>query len=115
MSKTTCEIVFDNNANRVYYGGQTVGGSVTLTLHKEKTVKGKNELTLFTLTIESISSNCVCSFRNFQQAFTLRFRAMQNVCGASIRVTNVWRTGARSAICQRKFILLVKRMVWINW
>lgn len=41
MSKTTCEIVFDNNPNRVYYGGQTVSGTVTLTLHKEKTVKGK--------------------------------------------------------------------------
>lgn len=40
MSKTTCEIVFDNNPNRVYYGGQTVSGTVTLTLHKEKTVKG---------------------------------------------------------------------------
>lgn len=48
MSKTTCEIAFDNNPNRVYYGGQTISGSVTLTLHREKTVKGKRVDTFIT-------------------------------------------------------------------
>lgn len=37
---TNCKITFDDNADRVYYGGQTVSGSVQLQLAKEKTVRG---------------------------------------------------------------------------
>lgn len=40
MSKTSCEILFDNNPNRVYYGGDIIKGSVIITLHKEKIIKG---------------------------------------------------------------------------
>lgn len=43
MSKTSCEILFDNNPNRVYYGGDIIKGSVIITLHKEKIIKGKKE------------------------------------------------------------------------
>lgn len=38
---TNCEIIFDNNPKRVYYGGQTVCGKVHLKLAKEKIVRGK--------------------------------------------------------------------------
>lgn len=37
---TQCEIRFDNEPDRVYYGGQMMSGRVTLTLTKEKTVRG---------------------------------------------------------------------------
>lgn len=36
---TTCEIVFDH-PDKVYYGGQSLRGTVHLTLEKEKTVRG---------------------------------------------------------------------------
>lgn len=37
---TNCEVSFDDNPDRVYYGGQTVRGRVQLTLAKEKTIRG---------------------------------------------------------------------------
>lgn len=41
MSKTSCEIIFENNnTNRVYYSGDTIRGTVIITLQKEKIVKG---------------------------------------------------------------------------
>lgn len=45
MSKTSCEILFENNnTNKVFYGGDTIKGSVIITLHKEKIIKGKRML-----------------------------------------------------------------------
>lgn len=41
-ARTTCVIEFDNNAQKVFYGGQLLSGRVTLTLHKEKTVRGSS-------------------------------------------------------------------------
>lgn len=41
MGKTSCEIVFENNPYRVYYGGDEIKGNVIITLHKEKIIKGK--------------------------------------------------------------------------
>lgn len=38
---TTCVIEFDNNSEKVFYGGQLLSGKVTLTTTKEKTVRGK--------------------------------------------------------------------------
>lgn len=44
MPKTSCEIVFkNNNTTRVFYGGDTIKGSVVLTLHSEKIVKSTAE------------------------------------------------------------------------
>ncbi|KAG4069557.1 hypothetical protein HA402_006923 [Bradysia odoriphaga] len=40
MSPTTCDISFDNNPSRVFYGGQLLSGRVVLKLFKEKTVRG---------------------------------------------------------------------------
>lgn len=41
MSKTSCEITFENNnTNRVYFSGDTINGTVIITLQKEKIVKG---------------------------------------------------------------------------
>lgn len=40
---TTCEITFDDNPDRVYYGGQTVYGRIQLVLGKEKTIRGNYE------------------------------------------------------------------------
>lgn len=37
---TNCVIVFENNPSKVFYGGQLLKGSVTLTLTSEKTVRG---------------------------------------------------------------------------
>lgn len=37
---TTCEVSFDDNPDRVYYGGQIVRGFVTLNLAKEKIIRG---------------------------------------------------------------------------
>lgn len=37
---THCEIRFDNEPERVYYGGQLLSGRVMLSLTKEKTVRG---------------------------------------------------------------------------
>lgn len=37
---TQCNIQFDNEPDRVYYGGQSLNGRVTLSLTKEKTVRG---------------------------------------------------------------------------
>lgn len=39
---TSVEITFDNNPQRVYYGGQAVRGKVHLKLAKEKIVRGNN-------------------------------------------------------------------------
>lgn len=42
MNKTSCEILFENNnTNRVFYGGEKIKGSVIITFHKEKIIKGK--------------------------------------------------------------------------
>lgn len=41
---TQCEIRFDNEPDRVYYGGQSLSGRVTLSLTKEKTVRGTSLL-----------------------------------------------------------------------
>lgn len=40
MSPTSCDIYFDNNPSRVFYGGQLLNGRVVLKLFKEKTVRG---------------------------------------------------------------------------
>lgn len=41
MNKTSCEILFENNnTNRVFYGGEKIKGSVIITFHKEKIIKG---------------------------------------------------------------------------
>lgn len=40
MSPTSCDIYFDNNPSRVFYGGQLLSGRVVLKLFKEKTVRG---------------------------------------------------------------------------
>lgn len=41
MTKTTCEIIFESkNTNDVYYASEIVKGNVTITLHKEKIIKG---------------------------------------------------------------------------
>lgn len=40
MAKTSCTIAFDNNPQKVFFGGQTLSGRVVLTLRKEKTVRG---------------------------------------------------------------------------
>lgn len=37
---TTCVIAFDNNPDKVFYGGQLLTGKVTLTTTKEKTIRG---------------------------------------------------------------------------
>lgn len=37
---TKCLIRFDDNPNKVFYGGQTIVGTVLLTLAKEQSVKG---------------------------------------------------------------------------
>lgn len=37
---TNCEIYFDGNLDRVFYGGQIVSGRVELSLTKEKIVRG---------------------------------------------------------------------------
>lgn len=42
MARTACVIEFDNNLQKVFYGGQLLSGRVTLTLHKEKTVRGSS-------------------------------------------------------------------------
>lgn len=50
MSKTSCEILFENNnTNRVFYGGDTIKGSVIITLHKEKIIKGMRVSVLFAI------------------------------------------------------------------
>lgn len=47
MGKTSCEILFENNANHVYYGGDIVKGNVIITLHKEKIIKGAKSIVLY--------------------------------------------------------------------
>lgn len=44
---TNCKVSFDDNPDRVYYGGQTVRGRVHLTLAKEKTIRGERFLSIF--------------------------------------------------------------------
>lgn len=39
-TKTICEILFDNNRERVCYTGQIINGQVLLTLFKPKTFRG---------------------------------------------------------------------------
>lgn len=43
MPETECKIVFINNPDKVFYGGQLLSGRVELTLAESKTVRGKNE------------------------------------------------------------------------
>lgn len=44
---TNCKVSFDDNPDRVYYGGQTVRGRVHLTLAKEKTIRGERFQSIF--------------------------------------------------------------------
>lgn len=37
---TKCDIVFENNFEKVYYGGQSISGQAIVTLAKEKSVRG---------------------------------------------------------------------------
>lgn len=39
-TKTICEILFENNSERIYYTGQKINGQVLLTLFKPKTLRG---------------------------------------------------------------------------
>lgn len=85
---TNCEIIFENNDDRVYYGGQTIEGRVRLTLAKGKIVRGNyhirfhllfsssflllpnvgrqkncdkwNEFIIFLLFILQLTSQCCC-------------------------------------------------------
>lgn len=41
---TNCKVSFDDNPERVYYGGQTVRGRIHLTLAKEKTIRGNCQI-----------------------------------------------------------------------
>lgn len=41
MSKTSCEFLFENNTHRAFYASENIKGSVIITLHKEKIIKGK--------------------------------------------------------------------------
>lgn len=54
---TNCEIIFENNEERVYYGGQTIEGRIRLTLAKGKIVRGNYPL----LT----TSDFICCFSFF--------------------------------------------------
>lgn len=54
MGKTSCEILFENNPNRVYYGGDVVKGTVIITLHKEKIIKGMTYCEQVTLMVKLI-------------------------------------------------------------
>lgn len=38
---TKCDILFENNFEKVYYGGQLLSGQAIITLTKEKSVRGK--------------------------------------------------------------------------
>lgn len=53
MARTTCLIEFDNNPQKVFYGGQLLSGQVSLTLHKEKTVRGAT-VCMMTLTLNGV-------------------------------------------------------------
>lgn len=37
----TCDIEFDENPLKIYYGGQLLQGSAIITFHKPQTVRGK--------------------------------------------------------------------------
>lgn len=37
---TKCDIIFENNFDKVYYGGQLLSGQAIVTLAKEKSVRG---------------------------------------------------------------------------
>lgn len=37
---TKCDILFENNFEKVYYGGQLLSGQAIVTLSKEKSVRG---------------------------------------------------------------------------
>lgn len=41
--KTSCDIIFNNNKNKVYFSGDLVSGRVCLNLVKEKTVRGEKK------------------------------------------------------------------------
>lgn len=51
MNKTSCEILFENNnTNKVFYGGEKIKGSVIITFHKEKIIKGINLILIIYIT-----------------------------------------------------------------
>lgn len=56
--KTSCDIIFFNNKNKVYFSGDTICGKVSLNLTKEKTVRGK-----FYVIINKVK-NIFCSENN---------------------------------------------------
>lgn len=57
---TTCEINFDDNPDRVYYGGQIVRGTVHLALAKEKTIRGNFSGKFCYSTNLTIQFVCLC-------------------------------------------------------
>lgn len=41
MSTTSCDIVFYNNPNRIFFGGETLKAKAIVTLNKYKFVQGR--------------------------------------------------------------------------
>ncbi len=39
--RISCDIVFDNNPDRIYYGGQTLSGTATVDVREEFKVRSK--------------------------------------------------------------------------
>lgn len=52
---TSCIIAFDNNPNKVFYGGQLLSGRVTITTTKEKTIRGNRKGVVGRIQIKSLS------------------------------------------------------------
>lgn len=78
---TKCLIRFDDNPNKVFYGGQMIVGTVLLTLTKELPVKGTQAFV------------CVCVFMCAQRlcACVCRHRVP---CSYRVRALFVWLRAA---------------------
>lgn len=96
---TKCLIRFDDNPNKVFYGGQMIVGTVLLTLAKEQPVKGLYLFVGCVLPLECVSLCENDGFRSIKLLLYVLLSVTGGTCFITLRIiviivwnNQTWRT-----------------------